>query len=120
MPLVNVLINNRTYSIACDDGEEEHLRGLAQLLDTRIRALTANVGQVGDARLLLMAGLLLADELSEAGAKLAAHEKEIAELRARAPDNGKASQANTEERAADALEAAAARIEAIAARLGSA
>jgi cell division protein ZapA len=120
MPLVDVLINNRAYSIACDDGEEGHLRSLAQVLDTRIRALTANVGQVGDARLLLMASLLLADELSEATAKLAAREKEIAELRTRVADDERGDKANAEERAADALEAAAARIEAIAVRLGSA
>ena len=64
MPLVNVMINGRAYTLACDDGEEEHLRELGQFLDKKVRELSSSVGQVGDARLLLMAGLVVADELS--------------------------------------------------------
>ena len=59
------MVNGRKYEIACDDGQEAHLTRLAQYVDRRVDELIAAVGQVGDARLLLMASLLVADELSE-------------------------------------------------------
>lgn len=70
MAQVTVTINNRRYEIACDDGQEAHLTRLAQYLDKRVGELTAAVGQIGDARLLVLANLLVADELSEAHAEL--------------------------------------------------
>ena len=60
-----VMVNGRKYDIACDDGQEAHLTRLAQYVDRRVDELIAAVGQVGDARLLVMASLLVADELSE-------------------------------------------------------
>ncbi len=65
MAKVAVTINGRKYDIACDDGQEAHLARLAQYVDKRVDELVAAVGQVGDARLLVMASLLVADELSE-------------------------------------------------------
>ena len=65
MAQVTVTINDRDYEIACDDGQEDHLIKLSQFVDKRLRELTDVIGQVGDARLLVMASLLLADELSE-------------------------------------------------------
>lgn len=65
MAQVDVTINNRSYRIACDDGQEEHLVRLADFVDRRVQDLADSVGQVGDARLLVMASLLIADELSE-------------------------------------------------------
>jgi cell division protein ZapA len=65
MSKVAVTINGRKYDIACDDGQEAHLARLAQYIDKRVDELVAAVGQVGDARLLVMASLLIADELSE-------------------------------------------------------
>ncbi|HKD46570.1 MAG TPA: cell division protein ZapA [Rhizomicrobium sp.] len=62
MPLVNVMVNGRTYTIACDEGEEDHLRELAATVDAKAREVLSSVGQVGDARLLLMAAILIADE----------------------------------------------------------
>jgi cell division protein ZapA len=62
---VGVAINGRTYQIACDDGQEEHLKQLATYVDKRVAELIAAVGQVGDMRLLVMTSLILADELSE-------------------------------------------------------
>jgi len=64
MPLVNVLLNGRAYTVACDQGEEDHVRELGEFLDKRVRELAKTVGQAGDARLLLMAGLVVADELN--------------------------------------------------------
>jgi cell division protein ZapA len=70
MAQVTVTINSRKYQIACDDGQEAHLSRLGTYIDKRISELVAAVGQVGDARLLVMASLLLADELSDAYAAL--------------------------------------------------
>jgi len=113
MPLVNVLINGRAYTVACDDGEEEHLRDLSQFLDKRVRELASSVGQVGDARLLLMAGLIVSDELSEARARVAECEKEIAQLKSRAKGAAKFNA----DALAETLENASARIELVAAKL---
>src|SRR5882672_11144376 len=113
MPLVNVLVNGRAYTVACDDGEEDHVRDLGRFLDKRVRELSGSVGQVGDARLLLMAGLVVADELSEALAKLQERDNELKAVRAALAE----SRQKSEEIAADALEGAAFRLEAIAARL---
>ncbi len=65
MAKVSVTLNKRKYEIACDDGQEAHLVRLSQYVDRRVDELVAAVGQVGDARLLVMASLLVADELSE-------------------------------------------------------
>jgi cell division protein ZapA len=62
MPLVNIMVNGRAYTIACDEGEEDHLRELATIVDAKAQEVAKSVGQVGDARLLLMAALLMADE----------------------------------------------------------
>src|SRR5690348_5065662 len=62
MPLVNMMVNSKAYTIACDDGEEDHLRQLAATVDGKVRELLGSVGNVGDTRLLLMAALLIADE----------------------------------------------------------
>jgi len=65
MAQVTVTVNDKNYVIACDSGQEDHLARLAQFVNRRVEELVANVGQVGDTRLLLMACLLIADELSE-------------------------------------------------------
>ena len=65
MAQVTVTINGRKYDISCDNGEEAHLTRLSQHVDRRVEELVAKVGQVGDARLLVMTSLLVADELSE-------------------------------------------------------
>lgn len=70
MATVTIRINDRSYSIGCDDGQEEHLTKLADYLDGRVRELATSIGQVGDARLLVIAGLLISDELSDAYAEL--------------------------------------------------
>jgi cell division protein ZapA len=115
MPLVNVMVNGRAYTIACDEGEEEHLKGLAAQVDAKAREVLSSVGQVGDARMMLMAALLMADEYHEMTGKMAAGsasegEKESLHLRAEAAESA----------AADALESAAKKLEDIAARLAHA
>lgn len=58
-----ITINGRNYLVACEDGQEEALMRLAGHLDGRVRELEHAVGKVGEARLLVMTALLLADEL---------------------------------------------------------
>ena len=76
MPLVNVMVNSRAYTIACDDGEEEHLKALAAHVDAKAREVLGSVGQVGDARMLLMAALLIADEHHDLAGRLGKRHKE--------------------------------------------
>lgn len=71
MGQVAITINGRSYDIACDDGQEDHLARLGLYLDQKVAELVSNVGQVGDTRLLVMASLLIADELADAYDELA-------------------------------------------------
>ena len=66
MASVEVSINGRFYRIACEDGQEERLIRLAGSVDEKVSSLVEQVGQVGDTRLLVMASLLIADELDDA------------------------------------------------------
>jgi cell division protein ZapA len=104
MSQIDVTVNGRSYSIACDDGQEDHLRDLAAYVDKRVQELVASLGQVGDLKLLVMASLLIADELSEAFAAIEQHATEGS------PDD--AALAGLVENIAD-------RIERVAAKLGA-
>jgi len=66
MGQVGVPVNGRSYTITCDDGQEPRIRRLAQYVDAKVGEFVASVGQVGEARLLLLAALVIADELSDA------------------------------------------------------
>jgi cell division protein ZapA len=118
MPLVNVMVNGKAYTLGCGDGEEAHLKELAALVDVKVREAQNMVGsQASDTKLLLTAALLLADEHHEALEKLGASTQTAGTLQGERDHlSGKADAA--ESIAADALEAAAARVEAIAARVG--
>jgi cell division protein ZapA len=105
MPELTVEINGREYQVACDDGQEEHLTKLARFVDKKMGELVGAVGQIGDARLLVMTGLLIADELSDAYQQLESFDAE-------AGDDGKSSHADM----TSALEVCAQRIEGIAVR----
>jgi cell division protein ZapA len=113
MPLVNVMVNNRAYTIACDEGEEAHLKELAAHVDEKAREVLGSVGQVGDARMLLMAALLIADEHHDLQAKVGAEgSPDTQKLHLKAEE--------AESQAADMLESAAKKLEDIAARLAHA
>ena len=63
MPLVNVMVNGRAYTLGCDEGEEGHLKALAARVDVKVREAQNIVGQsAGDGKLMLMAALLMADD----------------------------------------------------------
>lgn len=80
MGQVAVTLNGRTYRLRCGDGEEERLLSLAAHVRNRIDALAAEFGQAGDERLLLMAALLIADELFDARDKITTLEAEVEAL----------------------------------------
>jgi cell division protein ZapA len=105
MSHVNVTINGRQYRMACEDGQEDHLRGLAEEFDRRIAGLRGNFGEIGDMRLAVMAALMVADELAEAGRRLQAVEQERDDLR----EHGAATQSAV----IAALNAASERIETV-------
>ena len=65
MAQINVTVNGRSYNVGCDDGQEKHVGNLAEYVDKRVAELTQSVGQVGETRLLLLAALLIADEMSD-------------------------------------------------------
>lgn len=65
MAEIDVLVNGRTYRLACEDGEEDHLLALVDHIDTHARALAKST-RVADTQLMLMAGLMVADDLSQA------------------------------------------------------
>ncbi|NNM75461.1 cell division protein ZapA [Sphingomonas sp. ID1715] len=65
MAEVTIEVGGRRYDVACRDGEEEQLRHLARLLDEKATQARSAVGSVNEARQLLIAGLLLADELQD-------------------------------------------------------
>jgi cell division protein ZapA len=107
---VTVSINGRPYPVACDDGQEERIRGLAQYIDGKVGEFAAKLGQIGEARLLLLAGLVLADELAEATDALRRQRRSAAV--------GGSSYGSTADGVlATGIENLAERIEAIAARL---
>lgn len=108
MPHVDVSVNGRSYGLTCDAGQEGHLRELAAHLDRKVTALGESVGQIGDARLLVMAGLLISEEHLATLQRLEGQAQSMADF------------ARAEEIAAEALETAAKQVEDIAARLGGA
>jgi cell division protein ZapA len=116
MPLVNVMVNERSYAIACDEGQEEHLRQLAAHVDAKARELLKSAGQPGEQRLLLMAALMIADEYFESQAELDKRTGEIANA-AGAHESAVAHIGETERDAAAALYSAAARVDEVAGRL---
>jgi cell division protein ZapA len=106
MGQVQISVNGRSYEVGCDDGDEEKVRELSRQLDERVRSIAQAVGQVGEARLLLLASLTMADDLAEA-------QQEAEQLRAALKNakDGPVGDAKAE------LEALARRLETVAERL---
>ena len=107
---INVTINGRQYRMACEEGQEVRLLKLAESFESRIQNLRGKFGEIGDARLIVMAALTVCDELLDAVNRIRSLEEELATLRdvrASAADRAKATQTAV----ANALNAAAERIE---------
>jgi cell division protein ZapA len=81
MSHINVNINGRQYRMACEEGQEVRLLKLAEGLESRIQNLRGKFGEIGDARLTVMAALTACDELVDAGNRIRTMEQELNELR---------------------------------------
>ena len=63
---VTVRINGQPYQMGCDVGQESHIEEMGRNVDAIVQQLVGSVGQIGDARLLAMAGLILSDQVQSA------------------------------------------------------
>jgi len=70
MPEVHLTVNGRSYPVSCEPGEETRLKELAQYLDRKTQEFVSKLGQIGEARLLVLASLVITDELADAHAAL--------------------------------------------------
>jgi cell division protein ZapA len=84
MGQVSVPVNGRSYAFTCEDGQETRIRRLAQYVDAKVAEFVGSVGQAGESRLLLLAALVIADELSDANDALERERK-----RAETASNGR-------------------------------
>ncbi len=82
MAQVTVTIAGKTYRMACEDGQEEHLFGLAGRLDGTIDNLRKVFGEIGDQRLTVMSAITVLDQLAEAEQRLNNLEAQVASLKA--------------------------------------
>jgi cell division protein ZapA len=119
MAQVVVNVNGRPYTMQCNDGEEPHLEELGELLDSEVERIKEAVGQVGDVRLLLMAGLVVADKLAEALKRIEDLEEQRQTLQASRNGALRYGQ-EVEETVVERLDAAARRLEALAMESGKA
>ena len=110
MGQVVVRVNGRDFALSCADGQEPRIRRLAQYVDAKVGEFSKAIGQVGEARLILLAAIVIADELSDANEAL---QQERSRTRVGGGGGGDAGAA------ASGLRTMADRIEAIAARLES-
>ncbi|MCQ8240871.1 cell division protein ZapA [Rhizosaccharibacter radicis] len=69
MAQVTVRINGYAYTVGCEDGQEAHLQSMAQQVERRVERIRSIGGQSGEARLLALAALLMADELHDLAAE---------------------------------------------------
>ena len=108
MAQVIVEINGKPYGVGCEDGQESHVRALAAVIDAKICEVAHEAGALGDTRLMLLGGLMLADEVGHLRREIATANARIAHLETETD--------TVEARAIAALEAAAQKLETMAAR----
>lgn len=122
MPEIKITIGSREFDVACQAGEEHYLRTAAKMLDDEAQVLSDQVGRMPETRMLLMAGLMLADKtasvedrMAEMETKLAAAETELAQLRSAKPEPERIEVPVIPQSVTDTLAELAARAEAVAA-----
>lgn len=103
MAQVEITVNERSYKVMCDDGQEGRLRQLAGYFDRHVTQLARELGQIGEARLILLTALTVCDELFECRRRIADFE-----------EGSEALDAETIGGAGRVIEAAAKRVEAMA------
>jgi cell division protein ZapA len=116
MAQVNLTVNGRVYRMACEDGEEDHVSALGERFDDAIRELRGALGEIGDQRLMVMAGILMTDRLDDAERRLKRAEQDVQMLKDSRADSAMRI-GGLEERFAQGLNETAERIERIAERL---
>ena len=116
MSRVTVFLNGREFTIGCEDGQEEYLKSLASYLDGKVKDITGQVGQIGDLRLLLMASLVVMDELKDAERRIETLESHVESLRSKTADVSTGSEQQRDQMARTIM-ALAERMEALAERL---
>lgn len=123
MPEVTIHIGGRAFQVACQEGEEKYLQAAAKMLDDEAQVLSDQIGRMPEARMLLMAGLMLADKTAAVEDKIKLMETKLSERDAEI-DNLKSSPSPAPERievpvvpevVTDTLAELAARAEALAA-----
>ncbi|MBK5197215.1 MAG: cell division protein ZapA [Methyloceanibacter sp.] len=118
MGQVSVTLNGRTYRLECGEGEETHLIALAEYLSSHVDTMKRKFGQVGDDRLILMASLLVTDELWELRRQVQEMKSALAEAR-RDKSAGDESAKSFKADLAARVSAAADRLELLNERFGS-
>jgi len=116
MAQVNLSVNGRVYRMACEDGEEEHVLELGRRFDSAIDELRGAMGEIGDQRLMVMAGILMTDRLDNVERRLKRAEQDVRELKEKRLDSASRIE-SLGGSFAGVLDDAAARIERMAARL---
>jgi len=119
MPQVSVTIAGKTYRMACAEGDEGRLEGLAAAYDARIEQMRTSFGEIGDLRLHVMAAIAQADELHETKRRIAALESEVAMLNSVNASRDERLE-RIEARLAEGVQMAAERIEGLARSLNGA
>ena len=76
---VTVQINGQAYQMGCDAGQERHIEEMGKNVDSIVQQLVSSVGQIGDARLLAMAGLILSDQVHAANKQVSSSSKEFSD-----------------------------------------
>ena len=119
MAKVSISVNGRRYALGCEDGEEERLARLGQKLDDRVNSMADQFGQIGDLRLMVMAGITMLDELEDMNTAVDTEvDKRVLDLRKKNEEALRAAQVS-DTKATESLLQAAERIERLAAKLGS-
>lgn len=80
MPQVEIMIGGRSFEVACQEGEETFLRSAAHMLDIEASTLSNQIGRMPEARMLLMAGLMLADKTAALEDKLRDTESKLGDM----------------------------------------
>ena len=116
MATVTVTIDGKAYRMACDEGQEAHLTGLAERFDRYVAHLKTSFGEIGDQRLTVMAGIMVLDELVELQKRMKGLESEAETLR-RTRDDALAKADKNDAALTSALQVVAERIEGVARKL---
>jgi cell division protein ZapA len=107
MGQISLTVNGRPFALICEDGQEARIRRLGQYVDAKVAEFVKSVGQVGEARLLLLAALVIADELADANESLRLERSGVRDAEAAA----------VTDEAASSIHGIAQRVEALAGRL---